>query len=38
VIDGYVYVQSRWKPTEPPSGVLTRRQPMEGRHLDGLRP
>jgi hypothetical protein len=38
VVDGYVYVQSRWKPTEPPAEVLTRRQPMEGRHLDGLRP
>ena len=25
VVDGYVYVQSRWKPTEPPATASTRR-------------
>jgi hypothetical protein len=38
VVDGYIYVQSRWKPTEPPTDVLTRRVQMEGRPDDGLRP
>jgi hypothetical protein len=38
VVDGYVYVQSCWKPTEPPADVLRRRERAEGSPVDGLRP
>ena len=31
VVDGYVYVQSRWKPTEPPTSTLSRSPMSEGK-------